>query len=220
MAGLRAELGRLVRAAGRLGRLGLKGGILVVILSTVLATGAFAASTFYGQYSGAQAEPNTRSWALRTPSYAHGCGDCHAKETVAQAAGKHASVTCEVCHGAMGGHPGATPSAGSATASAAVPMPSPNADLCITCHLTAAGRPAALPQIDPPTHYRGASCVRCHDPHAIVAVAPPDVTHPLERLPACTTCHAPNGLKKIPTGHELVADGVCLTCHRVANGGR
>jgi hypothetical protein len=95
----------------------------------------------------------------------------------------------------------------------------PASGICLTCHEATTGRPGDVHQVDPELHYSGSLCLRCHDPHAVLAVAPPNVTHPLEQLPPCITCHAPNGLTKLPSGHELVKDSVCLSCHGVPDHG-
>ncbi len=96
-----------------------------------------------------------------------------------------------------------------------VTLPEPPSSICARCHATTTGRPASFPQVDLATHYVGGPCLRCHDPHSVVAHRPPTVTHPLADLPECTTCHAPDGLKKIPTGHQVVGDTVCLACHGI-----
>jgi hypothetical protein len=92
-------------------------------------------------------------------------------------------------------------------------LDTPTSEICVTCHAAVPGRPATFPQIDGAEHYVGNACLRCHDPHSIRAVRPPAVTHRLAKLPECTTCHAPDGLKKVPTGHEPVPDATCRSCH-------
>lgn len=189
----------------------------VLLASVALGTAAFAAATVYAQYGAVRNEPNAASWGGLTPRFAGqaACTSCHEPEARIQDASAHAPVSCEGCHGPLAAH-----SASDAAArSRAVEKPS--TDVCNACHTAVAGRPADFPQIDRSKHYSGRLCLRCHDPHAIVAVRPPVVSHPRANLPACTTCHAPDGLRKIPEGHEPVADAVCLTCHAPgANGKR
>jgi hypothetical protein len=196
--------------AARLARLGLAGAriaVLLGIVSFVLAGGALAASRLYGQFGGQQSVVNARAWANRTEAYAVvSCRSCHQTQSDAKIAGLHVSVTCEACHGPQGDHPGSDPNI-------LTRLQVPTSDACVTCHADTAGRPSWFPAVTLTTHYGGGLCLRCHDPHTIAAVAPPEVTHPLANLPACTTCHNPNGLKKVPSGHELVADDVCLSCH-------
>lgn len=191
----------------------LRGSVLVIIASVLLASGVFAGSRLYGQFGGGQAVLSAERWAEHPAAYAPAtCATCHGSEAAAIARGSHVTVRCETCHGALESHPGA--------ASSPVKLASATSSVCRTCHTAVLGRPAAFAQVDPTTHYRNAECLRCHDPHTVAAAAPPEVTHPLKGLPACTTCHRPDGLRKVPAGHELVADEICLTCHAIDNGGR
>lgn len=205
----RARMAARARQAFRLGWSLGRVVVLAGIVTVVVATGAYAVSQFHGQYGSGQDVVDTRTWALRTASYSgSGCRSCHADQLSAQLAGPHPTITCEACHGPQGEHP--------ASESGSVAwMELPTSGICVTCHGVTAGRPSGFPEVDPTTHYPGSGgeCLRCHEPHAILAVAPPDVTHPLANLPPCTTCHAPNGLKKLPAGHEMVVDAICLSCH-------
>ncbi len=194
----------LVRASSPV----VRAAVVVVVLSGMVATGAYAAARFHRDYGSGQATVDTRTWAARTLSYSgSACVSCHAEEVATQAEWPHEGVPCETCHGPQGDHP--------QTDGGIASMVIPASGICLTCHATTSGRPADFPEIDPATHYSSGECLRCHDPHVVVAAAPPDVTHPLDRLPACTTCHAPNGLTRLPSGHEMVSDAVCLSCHRL-----
>ncbi len=196
-------------------RTGLKVGIVVVVVSVALGTAAFVTASFYGQYGAVKNVPNARAWAGLTARFVGQaiCTSCHAPEAGAQDASIHVNVSCEDCHGPAAAH------SSSAAAARAVVLTRPTSAICATCHAAVAGRPTTFPQIDPARHFSGGQCLRCHGPHSVVAVRPPTVTHPLANLPECTTCHAPDGLKKIPTGHEIVGDTICLSCHgQAANG--
>jgi len=184
-------------------------GTLTVALSVALGGAAFGAVTLYSAYGPVRNEPNTQAWRDLTPRAAGAlvCTSCHASEATAQDASIHADVSCEDCHGPAAAH------AGDEAAARATVLPVPKGGICASCHAAIAGRPSTFPQVDLAAHFSGGSCLRCHDPHSIVAVRPPAVTHPLANLPECTTCHAPGGLKKVPSGHEIVADAVCLACH-------
>jgi len=189
--------------------------IFVVVASLALGVAAFAAASSYAQYGAVRNAPNTQAWAGLTPRFAGQaiCTSCHASEARIQDASIHVDVSCENCHGSLAAH-------SSSDAAARQLLPGrPTSALCLTCHALVAGRPAAFPQVDPASHYSGADCLRCHDPHSIVAVRPAAVTHPLANLPECTTCHAPDGLKKVPAGHEVVSDRICLSCHGLAADG-
>ncbi len=203
-----------VRAAHAL-RTALRIGTFAVAASVAIAGVAFAASAFNSQYGAVMNEPNAEAWASLSPRFAGQaiCTSCHTGQASAQDASAHATVSCEDCHGPAAAH------SISAAVAARVTLSSPTSAICITCHGAAAGRPTTFAQVDPATHYAGGECLRCHSPHSIAAVRPPTVTHPLADLPACTTCHNPDGLKKVPSGHELVSDAVCLSCHgRTASG--
>jgi hypothetical protein len=188
---------------------GIRLGLVVGVASVVLGLAAFAAATVYAQYGAVRNEPNALAWGGLTPRFAGqlACTSCHEPEVGVHDASVHAPVSCEACHGPLSAH------SASDTAARSAPVEKPPSDICSACHAAVAGRPAAFPQIDGSEHYGGEACLRCHDPHSIVAVRPPALTHPRANLPACTTCHAPDGLKKIPAGHEPATDGMCLTCH-------
>lgn len=188
----------------------------LLAITVGLGVGAFAAMTVYAQYGAVRNGPNALAWGGLEPRFAGAaaCTSCHRDQATVQDASAHVNVSCEDCHG-----PGAAHGVSDTTART-VAMRGPGADVCVTCHATTPGRPASFPQIDPARHYSGGVCLRCHDPHSISAVRPPVVTHPLNDLPICTTCHAPDGLKQIPKGHELVPDATCLACHSTIASGR
>jgi len=202
---------RCLAANSRLVGLGWKAiriGIAMVAVSLVLAVGALATTTLYSQYGPPRTEASTLAWADRPEIYAiSDCRECHEPQATTVTAADHADLICETCHLPTVPHPGPIPGVVQA-------LDTESSDVCATCHTKAAGRSIRFPQIDPGGHYTGAVCLQCHDPHTGVADTPPDVTHPLAKLPACTTCHAPEGLKRFPTGHQLSPDAVCLGCHR------
>jgi hypothetical protein len=190
---------------------------IVVVASVVLGGAAAAAVMFYGDYGPVANETNAEAQRALAPRFAGEgvCTSCHEPQAAAQDASAHVNVDCEGCHG-----PAAVHATNDELARTTI-LAMPEGEICITCHAVTGGRGETIGQIDPERHFSGDQCSRCHDPHSIRAVRPPVVTHPLERLPACTTCHAPDGLKEIPSGHEPVADGICLSCHGAgADGGR
>lgn len=193
----------------RLGRASLLVVALAAILAVVLGGSAFAASRLNADYGAGQDQLDAVTWAGRPASYAGAtCLTCHTDELQAQSV-THPTVSCEGCHGPLVGHPASVGGTDSR-------LVFPDSGICVDCHATAGGKPAGFPQVDLDEHYPGNACLACHGPHAVAAVPPPDVTHPLVRLPACITCHAPDGLKELPSGHEEVADEVCLSCHGAA----
>ena len=200
-----------------LARTGLKVAVVVAAVSVALGAGAAVAVGFYGQYGAVRNEPNARAWAALVPQHVGQtlCADCHAAEAIGQDTSIHVNVSCEDCHGPGQGHATGT------DAARTVALVKPDSAICVRCHGATAGRPAGFPIVNPASHYSGGPCLRCHDPHTIVATRPPIVSHPLADLPECTTCHAPDGLKKVPVGHTIVADAICLSCHaRNADGRR
>ncbi len=84
------------------------------------------------------------------------CVDCHNTVADERRAGKHAQVRCEACHGPLVKH--------TAGQMDTLPTEPDSHQLCVTCHLKLAGRPASFPQIVPADHY-GDECTACHKPH-------------------------------------------------------
>ncbi len=103
------------------------------------------------------------------PSSFHGapgaCADCHDEEPESHAAGKHASVSCEVCHGPLGIHVKDDEHVGAMPVQRSV-------KLCGTCHQYLVSRPKEFPQVVLADHVieKGgemteAVCLECHDAH-------------------------------------------------------
>lgn len=194
----------LVRAGWKVTRIG----VAMVAVSLALAVGAFAAASLYSQYGAPRTNASALAWADREEIYAiTDCRECHGEQAATVRAASHADVICETCHLPTVPHPGPVPGVVQA-------LDTETSAVCAACHAEASGRSIRFPQVDPGGHYPGAVCLQCHDPHTAAADSPPDVTHPLAKLPACTTCHAPEGLKRFPAGHQLAPDVVCLGCHR------
>jgi hypothetical protein len=126
-------------------------GLFLVIRSAVIPKG-------FGQYG------HYRPGALalvreRTIAYAGQatCEVCHDDEAKARAAGKHAHVACEGCHGPLAKHaddPGSV-----------VPKLPEVANLCRRCHEKDAAKPKWFPQVVTAEHSGGAPCNTCHQPH-------------------------------------------------------
>ena len=219
MTRLRAALARR-RPTSRAGAV--KGFLAGVSLLMAVVLGVVAMAVVvpwvYGEY-GFHPEENARSWAALTPQYADSavCQRCHEPEYAAWDGERHASVTCESCHGPLAEH--------AATAPVEAPpeplgIPVPDEALCAICHEQSPAKPTAFAQVDLEGHYSGAACLGCHDPHSADAVRPPDISHSLARLPACVTCHAPEGLKPVPVGHEETDDLACRSCHKRPTAGQ
>jgi hypothetical protein len=85
------------------------------------------------------------------------CVLCHDDQAKVRAAGKHAHVSCEACHGPLAKHaddPGALK-----------PKLPDVANLCRTCHEKDAAKPPSFPQVVTAEHSGGAPCNTCHVPH-------------------------------------------------------
>jgi hypothetical protein len=86
------------------------------------------------------------------------CVECHEDVQQARAAGRHAHVACEACHGPLGQH-------ARGEVDAAPIRPSPRA-ICISCHAAGSGKPKAFPQVVIQEHSDAGPCTACHDAHA------------------------------------------------------
>jgi hypothetical protein len=85
------------------------------------------------------------------------CVMCHEDEAKTRAAGKHAHVACEACHGALAQH--------ADDPAAHVPQLPDVANLCRRCHEKDAAKPRNFPQVVTAEHSGGALCNTCHQPH-------------------------------------------------------
>lgn len=182
--------------------------VALVVVSLLLGGTAFAASSLYTGFGPPAQSASRLAWADRTVRYGISqCASCHAAHVATVATSPHSTVSCELCHTPTVEHPGSDPTVVAA-------LPASDSSRCIACHENVGGRPANVPQISTTSHFATVDCLRCHDPHSAAAIAPPEVTHPLDRLPPCTTCHSPAGLKRYPEGHQPAPDNVCLACHK------
>jgi len=85
------------------------------------------------------------------------CVMCHDDEAKLHAAGKHAHVACEACHGPLALH--------ASDPTAHVPQLPDVANLCRRCHERDAAKPKNFPQVATAEHSGGAACNTCHQPH-------------------------------------------------------
>ncbi len=195
-------LARLTRRAARLA-------VLYAVLATLSLAGGLAVVAIAGEY-GYQPNRDAAAWAGRTPRYGESatCRSCHGAEASLILAASHAEVSCETCHGPLEGHalaPTAT--------TVELPVTAGGEPICLTCHEAVIGRPLTFPVISSVTHYPRPACSVCHDPHQPIAVAPPEIRHPLDGLPDCIVCHRPDGIRPMPAEHPTW-DGDCRACHR------
>jgi len=85
------------------------------------------------------------------------CETCHVEIAEKEKQGKHATVGCEACHGALAKH---------ADDPSLQPTKLDTAQLCIRCHEASAARPKAFPQMAAADHSNGLACETCHQPHS------------------------------------------------------
>lgn len=85
------------------------------------------------------------------------CLLCHEDQGKARAAGRHAHVACEACHGPLADHAG--------DPAAHKPVLPDVANLCRRCHEKDAAKPKAFPQVVTAEHSNGMLCNGCHQPH-------------------------------------------------------
>ncbi|MBP7149769.1 MAG: hypothetical protein KBD01_19760 [Acidobacteria bacterium] len=83
------------------------------------------------------------------------CLECHGDVGRDKAAGAHAGVRCEACHGAQAAH--------AADPTVLPDLPHPPA-VCLACHARSVARPQAFPQIEVSEH-AGEGCAECHRSH-------------------------------------------------------
>ena len=85
------------------------------------------------------------------------CAMCHEDQAKVRAAGRHAHVACEACHGPLARHADDPTAHKPALPDVAV--------LCRRCHEKDAAKPAQFPQVATAEHSGGALCNSCHQPH-------------------------------------------------------
>jgi len=85
------------------------------------------------------------------------CVLCHDEEAKTRAAGRHAHVSCEACHGPQAKHADDPMATKPALPDVAV--------LCARCHEKDAAKPKSFPQVATADHSGGMLCNSCHQPH-------------------------------------------------------
>jgi hypothetical protein len=142
--------------------------LIAVVVTLLLSRSIFVPETWgeYGWYRGAAVDDH------RAKPVRHlgddSCSPCHDTEYAEHAAGVHAPVRCELCHGP------ATLHVDFEEGEIIAEMPiRRNRELCELCHSRLAARAEGFPQIDVREHLaeNGGelspdACFECHDPHS------------------------------------------------------
>lgn len=184
--------------------------VLVAAIAAVMVVAGWAFEVA-GDAFGYHPDRNAAAWTDRDLRFDADrlCADCHAVAAVSVAGSEHVGVACQSCHGPLAAHAAAEPpSPVEATPEEAVDA------TCIACHAADTARPVLLAQVTPTEHFEAGSCADCHDAHTTDGVRPPEVRHPLARLPECLTCHSTLSFRPATAGHRASPDDVCLSCHR------
>ena len=84
------------------------------------------------------------------------CVECHADVGAARAAGPHAHVACEACHGPLARH---------AAGEGETPARPQALKLCPVCHAAGQGKPSTFPQVVVQDHMGDTPCTECHQAH-------------------------------------------------------
>jgi hypothetical protein len=142
------DAGHLVRPAVVL----LAGLVIFLLIRNAVVPKAFGQ---YGHYRPAALDV-IRARPLAFAGQAQ-CVLCHDDEAKARAAGRHAHVACEACHGPQAGHADNPGSGKPALPDVAV--------LCARCHEKDEAKPKTFPQVATAEHSGGLVCNSCHQPH-------------------------------------------------------
>ncbi len=147
---------RIFKESEHLVRLAL---VAVILFAAFLAIRSAVVPAGFGKYG------HYRAGALddiraRPISFAgrEACETCHDEQAKTKAAGKHAPLGCEACHGPLAAH------ADDPFAHKAV-KPDP-ATLCVRCHEADSAKPRTFPQVVSREHAGGENCGTCHNPHS------------------------------------------------------
>lgn len=132
--------------------------VLVLGLILFLVVRAAVIPKGFGQYG--HYRPGYLAMARSKPIQYAGqevCASCHDAEATVRAAGKHAHVSCETCHGPLAKH--------ADDPSALKPKLPEVATLCARCHEKDQAKPKHFPQVVTAEHSGGMACNDCHKPH-------------------------------------------------------
>lgn len=135
-------------------------GVLFILVRHLVTPKSFGA---YGHYRfDSVAEHASRPLKHGAPD---ACNDCHEEEATVRASGKHASVSCEVCHAPLSTHV-------TDDEKTAPMLVRRSNELCGWCHQKLVARQSTFPQVHMIDHVieggaelTEAACLECHDAH-------------------------------------------------------
>ena len=134
-------------------------GLFVIAFIIFWVVRGYVVPKSFGKYGHYRADAITEIGARPMKYAGHQvCEDCHSDVAAAHAAGKHAHVNCEACHGPLADHAN--------DPSAVTPKLPDTTVLCARCHTASAAKPKDFPQVDPAEHSGGVPCKTCHNPHS------------------------------------------------------
>jgi hypothetical protein len=145
----------LLRDAGHLLRIVL---VFAVGLILFLALRAFTVPHSFGQYGHYRGDALAEI-AAKPVNFAgrEACLMCHQEVDDVKKTGKHASLGCEACHGALAAH--------AEDPEKVIPKLPDTAVLCARCHEANSAKPKSFPQVVSKDHSGGEPCKTCHQPH-------------------------------------------------------
>ncbi len=134
-------------------------GLFVVVFLIFLVVRSFVVPKTFGEYGHYRAAAIGEIAARPLHFAGHqACADCHSDIVATKAAGVHAHVNCEACHGPLESH--------AQNPASVVPVLPKTATLCVRCHEASAARPKSFPQVVAAEHANGVACETCHNPHS------------------------------------------------------
>ncbi len=134
-------------------------GLFVLAFLVFLAIRGFVVPKSFGEFGHYRGAAISEIAARPVKFAGHqACASCHSDVVEAKAKGKHVTVNCEACHGALAAHV--------ADPTEAVPAKLDTAVLCARCHTATAAKPSGFPQVVPADHSNGVPCETCHNPHS------------------------------------------------------
>ncbi len=139
--------------------------VVLVLLAAALAVRGVMVPRSFGLYGPYRYDNVAEQMRVRKPAHAGAaaCGECHPDELKLRAAGRHQTVSCEVCHVPLALH---VKDDGSIEA----PVIDRSYALCARCHRKIEGRPPRFPQVVLEEHVsgplEGKVCLGCHNPHS------------------------------------------------------